>query len=252
MTVKSEFWNRPEIETKKFFWDMQTQTHILIGGTTGSGKSNLLEGFIYSLLANDPTETQFILVDPKMTALKKYRRLPHTLKYAIDTPDIAEAIELARDLMYDRYEGLLSDDFATDYEGGDIWLIIDEYAGLQDMLPKRTMQCLNDIACKGRAAKVHIVFCTQRPTREVITGLIKANVTATVGLKTSSERESRNLIGTAECKYITCNKSDPDNARVEAIYNSTNTEGDNVLIEVPYADPDDIKKVIDHWMMQVD
>ena len=235
-------WRAPAIECSNFYWDLQEQTHVLIGGTTGAGKSNFLEGFIHSCLANFPDETNFILIDPKMTALKKYRKLPHTIEYAIDGIAIEHAIAKAHRIMYQRYESLLDDDYATDYEGSDIWVIIDEYAGLKEIVSKDTMKALEDIACKGRAAKVHIMFCTQRPTSEVITGLIKANVTATVGLKTSSEQESRNLVGENSCKYI--------EPKVEAIYNSTTTAGDNILIHVPYSDPEVIKETINFWKDQ--
>lgn len=235
-------WKSPDIVTRAFYHDMANQTHLLIGGTTGSGKSNLLNGFIYSLLRFFPDEVQFVLIDPKRTELKKYRSLPHTLEYANDAESIRKAIKVAKDIMLKRQAELDADDFATMYEGSDIWVVIDEYAVLPDMIGNKAIKDLESIACLGRALRVHIIFCTQRPVAKVVTGMIKANVSATVALKTASPQESRNLIEVRGCETL------PKYGK--AYYRTSTYAGELIDLDIPYTDPDELKRVIDFWIAQ--
>ena len=232
----------PELTTTTFYMDMQKQSHLLIGGTTGAGKSNLLNGFIHSLLQYFPDEHQLILIDPKYTALKKFRSLPHTLKYACDTEEMQDAITMAYSTMKERFQSLNSDDFLEEFEGSHIWIIIDEYFEFTNKVNGATVKALESIASLGRASKIHIIFCTQRPTSDIITGMVKANVTATVALKTATPMESRNLIDVRGCEDL--------EMHIEAYYRTSTYAGELVKINIPYADPEELKRVITWWTDQ--
>ena len=232
----------PHLQTTGFYSDMQKQAHLLIGGTTGAGKTNLLNGFIHSLLAYFPDEQQFILIDPKYTALKKFRSLPHTIDYACEPEEMEHAIQNAYNIMKTRFKGLEDDDFLEEYNGPHIWIIIDEYFEFTNKVNGATIKALESIASLGRASRMHIVFCTQRPTRDIITGMVKSNVTATVALKTATPQESRNLIDTRGCELL--------KMHTEGYYRTSTYAGELIKIEIPYASPEELKRVIDHWKAQ--
>lgn len=235
--------NSPDLTTTAFYMDMQRQSHLLIGGTTGSGKSNLLNGFIHSLLMHFPDEHQLILIDPKYTALKKFRSLPHTLTYACETDEMQNAVKYAYEVMKDRFQGLNSDDFLEEYNGSHIWILIDEYFEFTNKVNGATIKALESIASLGRASRIHIVFCTQRPTSDIITGMVKSNVTATIALKTATPQESRNLIDVRGCEDL--------KMHIEAYYRTSTYAGELAKIDIPYADPEELKRVITHWTSQL-
>ena len=190
--------------TPTVYQDMETTEHILIGGTTGSGKSVALDGFIIHLLQHTPAEVGFVLIDPKRVELAKYKKFPHTLAHAWEMEEINNWLINCESEMNYRYAEMEKKDI-NKYDGGHIYIIIDEYAaigGQYGKASKRAIEALTNIAFMGRAANMHIVACTQRPTADVIDGMLKANFTTTLALRTRSEQESRNLIQTKHARYL--------------------------------------------------
>lgn len=189
----------------QYLEDMATREHVLIGGATGSGKSVALEGFLFSLLVTKaPCEAQFILIDPKRVELAQFKKLPHTLKHAYEISDINETLVWANEIMERRYAKMEEKGLKL-YDGSDIYIIIDEYAsigGKHGQASKQAITALSRIAFMGRATKIHIVACTQRPTQDVLDGLIKNNITTTLALRTNTAQESRNLIGIGGCNDL--------------------------------------------------
>lgn len=238
-TTKNVFYS-PTVITTDFFEDMKTQPHALIGGMTGAGKSVALNGFMCSLLNNSPSEAAFILIDPKGVELLDYAELPHTICHAYEIEDIAKALKLAFDIMQTRFATMMERHEKTTSEG-DIYVIIDEYADIKycadKQLQKQMINYITRIAAKGRAAKVHLILCTQRPTREIIDGMIKANFVTTLALRTEDAQDSINLIKERGCE---------DLQKGQAYYKSPSYREVQPVV-VPFISDDEIQRIVNHW-----
>jgi len=185
--------------------NMLKGSHLLIAGATGSGKSVLLNSIIYTLLAKcSPVSDkgcQFILIDPKRVELNSYKKLPHTLKYCTENKDIIKALDYTIDIMEYRYKYMqrkhikLYDDFA-------IYVIIDELGDLMTTCKKEVMPRLQRIAQLGRAAKIHLIACTQCPNRRVIPAELTLNFTDKVALKCDTAIESKQIINIAGAETL--------------------------------------------------
>ncbi|MBR6950694.1 MAG: DNA translocase FtsK [Oscillospiraceae bacterium] len=188
--------------------------HLLIAGTTGSGKSVCLNSLILSLLYKaTPEDVRFILVDPKMVEFKIYNGIPHLMSPVVTDPKkAAGALQWAVVEMMKRYR-LFSDENTRDIDtyntlmadrsrSGDgeaaplprIVVIIDELADLMMVAAKEVEDSICRVAQMGRAAGIHLVVATQSPRADVITGLIKANIPSRCALKVSSSLESRIIL----------------------------------------------------------
>lgn len=186
--------------------------HILIGGTTGSGKSVLLKTIVQSLICRYPTKdkgttnfgAEFILIDPKGTELREFSELERTLAYCTSYEYACLALEQAIEVMETRYRlfptygvKTLTDlrRKVTESDNQYIVIIIDELADLllQDQ-KKRMRMALTRLTQKSRAAGIHLVVATQNPKRDVIDGAIKANMPTKIALRTNSSIESRIII----------------------------------------------------------
>ncbi|HUD08113.1 MAG TPA: DNA translocase FtsK 4TM domain-containing protein [Candidatus Saccharimonadales bacterium] len=179
--------------------------HILIAGQTGSGKSIMINSVITSLLyRNNPSELKFILVDPKRVELAPYNDIPHLLTPVITEPEkCISALKWAVAEMDRRYKELAA---ATTRNIGEynrqnsdthmpyIVIVIDELADLMMMAARDVESLIVRIAQKARAVGIHLVLATQRPSVDVITGLIKANIPARVAFTTTSQVDSRTII----------------------------------------------------------
>lgn len=192
--------------------DLKKQPHLLIAGATGAGKSVCVNTIITSLLYNyDPNTVRFIMVDPKMVELQLYNGLPHQLTPVITDPDLApKALKWAIYEMERRYQ-LLSDLNTRDierynqkissYKGQSqletlpyIVIIVDELADLMMVAPKEIENYITRIAQKARAVGIHLVLATQRPSVDVITGIIKANFPARIAFQVAQKNDSRTII----------------------------------------------------------
>ena len=170
--------------------------HILIAGATGSGKSVLINSMLYTALQYAPNQKAFIFIDLKRVELSDYKATPHCLYYA-DTPQKAKiALDYACNIIENRYIIMQRNGVKQFSAGGynQIYIVIDEYAELVTLAARDVTRQICRIAQIGRAAGVHIILATQRPTRDIITGQIKVNLDTRIALRCASAQDSRNII----------------------------------------------------------
>lgn len=204
--------------------DMLRQPHLMIAGATGSGKSVIINALIYTALFNHPTDgsggSLFILIDPKRVELSQYKDLPHVLQYASEPDTMRQALYNAMQLCENRYRAM-QEDGSRLYSGGDVYIIIDEFADLMTTQKRLIMPVVQRLAQIGRAAKVHIILATQTPIAKVLPTEIKCNFDARVALRTRSAQDSRNITGVAGCealpRYGYAYYMTPENTKLTAV-----------------------------------
>ena len=192
--------------------------HMLIAGTTGSGKSVCMNSIIISLLYKaSPEDVKLIMVDPKMVELGIYNGIPHLLIPVVTDPKkAAGSLQWAVTEMMRRYRSM-SDAGVRDLEsynsmiiGGElegeklpqIVVIIDELADLMLVAAKEVEESICRIAQMGRAAGIHLIIATQRPSADVITGLMKANIPSRIAFSVASAMESRIILDTVGAEKL--------------------------------------------------
>lgn len=210
--------------------------HVLIAGTTGSGKSVLINSWIASILfRNSPSEVRLILVDPKRVELTLYKDIPHLLTPVIVEPDkILSALKWSMSEMDRRYKlfsevGVRNIDHYNELSGFQalpyIIIFIDELADLMSYAPVEVEDSICRIAQMARATGIHLVVATQRPSVDVITGLIKANIPSRIAFNVSSMIDSRviidmpgaeKLLGRGDMLYIPPDQAKP--TRIQGTY----------------------------------
>lgn len=185
--------------------DLAKMPHLLVAGQTGSGKSVMINTILTSLLyRNSPSDLKLILVDPKQVELKPYDDIPHLLTPVIVEPEkCISALKWATAEMERRYRTLsevnkrnIAEYNSLKKEEGMpyIVIVIDELADLMMMAARDVEALIVRLAQKARAVGIHLVLATQRPSVDVITGLIKANVPARIAFTTASQVDSRTII----------------------------------------------------------
>ena len=189
--------------------DIAKMPHLLIAGTTGSGKSVCVNAMILSILYNaTPEEVKLVMIDPKKVEFSKYNGIPHLLVPVVTEPaKAAGSLQWAVKEMLNRYQKF-SESGVRDIRGynelaaGDpdmevlpqIVIFIDELADLMMATPKEVEDCICRLAQMARAAGMHMVIATQRPSVDVITGLIKANIPSRLSLYVASAVDSRTIL----------------------------------------------------------
>lgn len=186
--------------------DTLSAPHIMIAGATGSGKSVLLNGLIYTALTRAPGNQAggvgFVFVDNgKGTEMVDYAKLPHCLRYAYTLEESIQALEYALSIAQARFRGMRRRGL-KDYDGGDVYVCIDEFASLILNGKKRVSTLIQDLAQLGRAAKVHIILCTQCPIAKVIPTEIKVNFDCKWALRTVNRQQSRNIMDEGGCELL--------------------------------------------------
>ena len=189
--------------------DIAKMPHVLIAGSTGSGKSVCINTIISSIIYNaKPSEVKLVMVDPKVVELSVYNGIPHLLIPVVTDPKkAAGALAWAVQEMDDRYNKFASKGVrdlkgynkAIEKEGGigklpQIVIIVDELADLMMVAAKDVEEAICRLAQKARAAGMHLVIATQRPSVDVITGLIKANIPSRIAFAVSSQVDSRTIL----------------------------------------------------------
>ncbi|OGI57599.1 hypothetical protein A3B85_00810 [Candidatus Nomurabacteria bacterium RIFCSPHIGHO2_02_FULL_37_13] len=198
------------ISGKSVFGNLAKMPHVLVAGTTGSGKSVAIHSMIASLLyRNGPDDLKLIMIDPKRVELTLYNNIPHLL-----TPVITEAKKTILALKWaakemDRRYDILEAESVRDIESyhNSVWgknhnmdrlpyiiIIIDELADIMSLYPRELESAIIRLAQMSRAVGIHLILSTQRPEVNIITGLIKANIPARVALKVSSQVDSRTIL----------------------------------------------------------
>jgi DNA segregation ATPase FtsK/SpoIIIE, S-DNA-T family len=201
-------WLGKDIAGKAIGTDLAKQPHILIAGTTGSGKSGCVNAMLSSvLLRSDPNEVRMVLVDPKRVELNHYEGIPHLLTPVVTSPRLAANVlgNLIKE-MEERYgvmsraktRSLVELNRVRLREGERplpyILCVIDELADLMMVAPADVEDSIIRLAQKSRAVGIHLVLATQRPSADVITGMIKANVPARIAFAVSSQTDSRVIL----------------------------------------------------------
>ncbi len=188
---------------KPIIADLGEMPHMLIAGTTGSGKTVCVNGIILSILFNaTPNDVKFLMVDPKMVELAPYNGLPHMLCPVVTDPKkVAMALAWVTSEMDQRYQ-LLAKEGCRNIEAYNqkkqklpyIIIIIDELADLMMMVRDQVESAIARLAQLSRAVGIHLILATQRPSVDVITGVIKANFPARISFKVASKVDSRTVL----------------------------------------------------------
>lgn len=257
-----------DIAGKAVFLDISTTPHLLIAGATGAGKSSGINCIITSLLMRTtPDQVRLILIDPKQVEMGQYQRLPHLLTEPVTNPKkAANALGWAVKEMEQRYDllsavgyrditgyneavvkgeidpppGVDPDD--TPYEHMPyIVVVVDELNDLMMVAARDVEESITRIAQKARAVGIHLIIATQRPSVNVITGVIKANVPARMAFAVSSLTDSRvildqpgaeKLVGKGDMLLLPGNSSVPNR------------------IQGSFVGEDEVRKVVKHWRSQ--
>lgn len=205
-----------DIEGRPVVIDLAKTPHLLIAGATGSGKSVCINTIINSIIYKaSPDEVKLVLVDPKVVELSVYNGIPHLLVPIVTDPrKAAGALCWAVQEMEDRYakfaeshvrnlsgynQKMKTQDLATLPQ---IVVIIDEMADLMMVAPGEVQDYVCRLAQKARAAGIHLVLATQRPSVDVITGLIKANIPSRIAFAVSSQIDSRTILDTGGAEKL--------------------------------------------------
>jgi DNA segregation ATPase FtsK/SpoIIIE, S-DNA-T family len=236
--------------------DLAAMPHLLIGGTTGSGKSVCITALTACLVANNPPERlRLVLIDPKMVELVRFNGLPHILgKVETELERIVTVLRWCTREMDRRYK-LLEDLHARhidDYNRkiaarGDaeplprMVVLLDEMADLMMTAPDETERHVIRLAQMARAVGIHLVVATQRPSTDVVTGLIKANFPARIAFAVSSNIESRVILDTPGAESLL--------GRGDMLYLSPEA-GAPVRLQGCYVTDREITRLIDFWKEQ--
>ncbi|AET68822.1 DNA segregation ATPase, FtsK/SpoIIIE family [Desulfosporosinus orientis DSM 765] len=244
-----------DIADQPIIADLIKMPHLLVAGATGSGKSVCITTIINSLLFNAaPDEVKFLLVDPKMVELSQYNGIPHLLApVVIDPKKAASALKWIVKEMENRYE-LFASSGVRDIErynklkAGEtpgaapalplIVVIIDELADLMMVAAGEVEEAICRLAQMARAAGIHLVIATQRPSVDVITGVIKANIPSRISFAVSSQIDSRTILDATGAEKLL--------GRGDMLYSPLGVNKP-VRVQGCLVTDDEVQRVINHW-----
>jgi DNA segregation ATPase FtsK/SpoIIIE, S-DNA-T family len=248
-------WLGKDIAGKAIGTDLAKQPHILIAGTTGSGKSGCVNAMLSSLLLRaDPNEVRLVLVDPKRVELNHYEGIPHLLTPVVTSPRLAANVlaNLIKE-MEERY-GVMSKAKTRSLvelnrvrlKQGErplpyILCVIDELADLMMVAPADVEDSIIRLAQKSRAVGIHLVLATQRPSADVITGMIKANVPARIAFAVSSQTDSRVILDQNGAESLL--------GQGDMLFRPSG-ESRSARIQGAFIAEEEIEKLTEHWRRQ--
>ncbi|HCX05110.1 MAG TPA: cell division protein FtsK [Clostridiales bacterium] len=236
-----------DIAGQNIISDISGMPHLLIAGATGSGKSVCVNSLILSVLFKlTPDELKMILIDPKVVELNIYNGIPHLLVPVVtDVNKAAQALNWAVQEMSNRYDlfakkNVRDIDSYNNKEKDDklpkILIVIDELADLMAASPKEVEDSITRLAQLARAAGIHLVIATQRPSVDVITGTIKANIPTRIAFSVSSYVDSRTILDTSGAEKLL--------GKGDMLYSPVGYSK-FIRIQGSFVSDDDVKKVID-------
>ena len=241
-----------DISGKCIIGNIAKLPHVLIAGTTGSGKSVCTNSLIVSLLyKSSPEDVRFIMVDPKMVELAPYNGIPHLLIPVVTDPKkAAGALQWAVFEMMKRYK-LFSEHNVKDLAGYNalakttdelehlpsVVVVIDELADLMLVAAKEVEESICRVAQMGRAAGVHLVIATQRPSSDVITGLMKANIPSRIAFAVASSLESRIILDNSGAEKLI--------GKGDMLYAPLGI-GKPIRVQGCFISPEEIERVVDY------
>jgi len=248
-------WLGKDIAGKAIGTDLSKQPHILIAGTTGSGKSGCVNAMLSSvLLRASPNEVRMVLVDPKRVELNHYEGIPHLLTPVVTSPRLAANVlsNLIKE-MEERYGVMSSAKVRSLVELNKLRLrqgeaplpyilcVIDELADLMMVAPADVEDSIIRLAQKSRAVGIHLVLATQRPSADVITGMIKANVPARIAFAVSSQTDSRVILDQNGAESLL--------GQGDMLFRPAG-ESRTARIQGAFIAEEEIEKLTDHWRAQ--
>ena len=238
--------------------DLTKMPHLLVAGTTGSGKSVAIHSMLSSILFKlTPSECKIILIDPKMLELIAYEDIPHLLLPVVTSPKKAvSALKWAVKEMEDRYKKMSalgvrnistynakisqikSKQEAKEEKMPFLVIVVDEFADLMMVAGKEIEMCVQRLAQMARAAGIHLIMATQRPSVDVITGTIKANFPTRISFKLSTKIDSRTILGDQGGAEQLLGQGD-------MLYLST--DGKLYRIHSGFISENDVNNLVDFW-----
>jgi DNA segregation ATPase FtsK/SpoIIIE, S-DNA-T family len=248
-------WLGKDIAGKAIGTDLAKQPHILIAGTTGSGKSGCVNSMLSSVLLHaSPNDVRLVLVDPKRVELNHYEGIPHLLTPVVTSPRLAANVlsNLIKE-MEERY-GVMSRSKTRNLvelnrvreRSGEaplpyILCVIDELADLMMVAPADVEDSIIRLAQKSRAVGIHLVLATQRPSADVITGMIKANVPARIAFAVSSQTDSRVILDQNGAESLL--------GQGDMLFRPAG-ESRTARIQGAFIAEEEIERLTDHWRRQ--
>ena len=235
--------------------NLETMPHILIAGTTGSGKSVCVNAILTSfLLYNTPNELRLVLVDPKRVELTNYNGIPHLLAPVIvEVERVVGALQWMTREMDKRYHAFaqIGARNITDYNNRmglrgqkkypNLVIVIDELADLMMIAPNETEQTITRLAQLARATGIHMILATQRPSVDVLTGLIKANFPARVAFAVASNTDSRVILDQPGAERLL--------GRGDMLFQAPDAPAP-VRLQGVFISEDETQRLVEFWRMQ--
>ncbi len=252
-----------DIEGRPAVRDLATMPHILIAGTTGSGKSVCLNSILVSFLYKaSPDEVKLMLVDPKRVEMAMYTDLPHLVHPVVTEITLAKtALEWAVHEMDQRYDCLarcgvknikdynkkllsFGEEIPPQYNGMQLMpylvIVIDELADLMLTAGKDVEACIVRLAQLARAAGIHLIVATQRPSVDVVTGLIKANFPCRVSFQVTNKYDSRTILDTTGAEQLL--------GKGDMLFKPTG--GKLQRLHGPFVTDEEVQEVVNYWKRQ--
>lgn len=248
-----------DIAGKSIVADLKSMPHLLIAGSTGSGKSVCINSIITSILYKaDPEEVKMVLIDPKVVELGNYNGIPHLLVPVVTEPNKAAAtLNWAVSEMTRRYKAF-ADTGCRDLEGYNdhmrsqgkadevmpqVVIIIDELADLMMAAPSQVEESICRLAQMARAAGMHLIVATQRPSVDIITGVIKANIPSRIAFAVSSRFDSSTILDMGGAEKLV--------GKGDMLFNPLGM-GKPLRVQGTFISDDEVHRVIEHVKAQVE